>query len=174
MLREYTVFNVAQCEKLPSRITNPPVARPRHHDTRDPLIEEFIAITGAEIHEEGNSAAFIPSVDTILMPPFTTFDSADTFYGVLFHELAHWTGHKSRLDRDLPGRFGDQAHAAEELIAELAAAFLCAEFSIDGDPRRSSYVGRYIKLLEGDARAFLHVRVEGAGSSRLSARPRSA
>jgi antirestriction protein ArdC len=55
--------------------------------------------------------------------------------GVAFHELGHWTGHKSRLDRDLRHRFGERAYAAEELIAELCAAFLCAEWSLDGDLR---------------------------------------
>jgi antirestriction protein ArdC len=64
---------------------------------------------------------------------FVAFKSAATFYATAFHELGHATGHKSRLDRDLRSRFGEKAYAAEELIAELCAAFLCAEFSLDGD-----------------------------------------
>ena len=155
LLRYFTVFNVAQCDDLPARITDPPIARPRHHDGHDPLIDEFIATTGARIRE-GGDAAFIPSIDAITMPPFASFIGASAFYGVLFHELAHWTGHASRLDRDpaIARRFDRAAHAAEELIAELAAAFLCAEFSIDGDPRMSGYIKHYIALLEHDAKAF--------------------
>src|SRR5215470_15176740 len=71
-----------------------------------------------------------------------------------FHELTHWTGHKSRLDRDLKKRFGSRDYAAEELIAELGAAFLCAEFGFDGDVRSAGYIASWIELLKGDKRAF--------------------
>ena len=156
-LREYTVFNIAQCDGLPAGLTGPPIVKLRHHDARDPLIEEFIAITGAEVIEDGNYAAFQPKPDRIVMPPFITFDSASAYYGTLFHELAHWTGVESRLNRDMATRFDRQAHVAEELIAELAAAFLCAEFSIDGDAATPSYIAPFINLLEGDAKAFFTV-----------------
>jgi hypothetical protein len=73
---------------------------------------------------------------------------------VAFHELTHWTGAKSRLDRDLKNRFGTQAYAAEELIAELGAAFLAAEFSFDGDVRHAGYIKTWIHLLKSDKRAF--------------------
>jgi antirestriction protein ArdC len=154
MLKQYVVFNVAQCEGLPAHITEPPAPRLRHHDARDPLIEEFIATTGAKIREGGNSAVYMGAIDTIGMPPFQSFDSSSAFYGVLFHELIHWCGHSSRLNRELESRFGKDAYVGEELIAELGAAFLCAEFDIDGDPRLSGYVMHYIRLLEGDPKAF--------------------
>ncbi|HEU0219103.1 MAG TPA: zincin-like metallopeptidase domain-containing protein, partial [Stellaceae bacterium] len=73
----------------------------------------------------------------ISLPAFAAFRGADHFYNVAFHEITHWTGHKARLDRDLKGRFGQAAYAAEELIAELGAAFLAAEFSFDGDVRHA-------------------------------------
>jgi antirestriction protein ArdC len=73
---------------------------------------------------------------------------------VTFHELGHWTGHRSRLDRDLRSRFGGRAYAAEELVAELCAAFLCAEFSIDGDLRHAGYIASWIGLLKADPRSF--------------------
>lgn len=63
-------------------------------------------------------------------------------------------GAKTRLDRDFRGRFGDQAYAAEELVAELCAAFLCAEFAFDGDLRHAGYIAHWIKLLKSDNRAF--------------------
>jgi antirestriction protein ArdC len=80
--------------------------------------------------------------------------SAYHFYNVAFHELTHWSGHKSRLDRDLKNRFGSQSYAAEELIAELGAAFLCAEFGFDGDVRNAGYIASWIELLTADKRAF--------------------
>jgi antirestriction protein ArdC len=128
--------------------------KPRHGDSRDPLIEEFLAAIGATIREEGNRASFIWSTDTIVMPPFVSFDSASAYYGTVFHELGHWTGHPSRLDRDLAKRFGKVVYAAEELIAHPASAFLCAEFSIDNDTGPSAYIGHYITLLENDDKAF--------------------
>jgi antirestriction protein ArdC len=71
-----------------------------------------------------------------------------------YRHKGHWTGHKSRLDRDLRVRFGERAYAAEELVAELCAAFLCAEFSVDGDMRHAGYVQSWIGLLKHDCRAF--------------------
>src|SRR5258707_959254 len=80
--------------------------------------------------------------------------AADHFYNVAFHELIHSTGHKSRLDRDLKNRFGSRNYAAEELIAELGAAFLCAEFGFDGDVRNAGYIANWIELLKSNKRAF--------------------
>jgi len=88
------------------------------------------------------------------MPAFEAFKGADHFYNVAYHELVHWTAHKSRLDRDLRNRFGSRNYAAEELIAELGAAFLCAEFGIDGDVRNAGYIASWIELLKADKRAF--------------------
>jgi len=88
------------------------------------------------------------------MPAFETFKGADHFYGTVFHELTHWTAHGSRLDRDLKNRFGSGSYAAEELIAELGAAFLCAEFGFDGDLRHAGYIGHWIELLKADKRAL--------------------
>jgi antirestriction protein ArdC len=146
MLREYTVFNVDQCESLPERVTAPSTVKPRNRDERDATIDEFLACSGATIREGFGEAYYRPGDDFISMPRFEAFKSAAAFYGVAFHELGHWTGHKSRLDRDLRHRFGERAYAAEELIAELCAAFLCAEFSIDGDLRHAGYIQSWIGL----------------------------
>jgi antirestriction protein ArdC len=88
------------------------------------------------------------------MPAFAGFKGADHFYNVAFHELTHWTAHKSRLDRDLKNRFGSRNYAAEELVAELGSAFLSAEFGFDGDLRSAGYIGPWIELLKADKRAF--------------------
>ena len=154
MMREYTVFNVAQCEGLPASIVQGKPARVRNPDTRDALADEFLASSGAVIREGAGEAYYAPGQDFISMPAFAAFKGADHFYNVAFHELTHWTGHKARLDRDLKGRFGRAAYAAEELIAELGAAFLAAEFSFDGDVRHAGYIETWIGLLRSDKRGF--------------------
>ena len=156
MMREYTVFNVAQCEGLPERVLNPQAKAPRNKDIRDPLADEFLTATQADIREGHGQAYYIPSQDWIALPSFAAFRNADNFYSTCYHELGHWTGAKARLDRSegMKGRFGDRAYAAEELIAELCAAFLCAEFDMDGELRHAGYIGNWIELLKADARAF--------------------
>ena len=155
MLREYTVFNVAQCDGLPDRIVNgPKVERFSNTDTRDPLADDYLAATGADIREGHGQAMYVPSMDFIGMPKFADFKNADNFYNTTFHELTHWTAHKDRCARNLEGRFGDQKYAAEELVAELGAAFQSAEFGFDGDVRDAGYIAHWIKLLKGDNKAF--------------------
>ena len=154
MMREYTVFNVDQCDGLPDSVTTGKPIRVRNPDTRDDLADQFLHSTGADIREGHGEAYYVPSRDFISMPSFGTFKAADHFYNVTFHELTHWTGHKSRLDRDLKNRFGSRNYAAEELIAELGAAFLCAEFGFDGDVRNAGYIASWIELLKADKRAF--------------------
>jgi antirestriction protein ArdC len=154
MMREYTVFNVQQCENLPDRVITLGEIRVRNRDERDATIDEFLAESGADIREGMGEAYYRPGDDFISLPRFDAFKSAAHFYGVAFHELGHWTGHRSRLDRDLRHRFGEKAYAAEELVAELCAAFLCAEFSIDGDLRHAGYIASWIGLLKADSKAF--------------------
>jgi antirestriction protein ArdC len=154
MMREYTVFNVDQCENLPDSINTGKPMRVRNPDTRDEVADAFLGSTGADVREGHGEACYIPSRDFISMPAFAGFKGADHFYNVAFHELTHWTGHKARLDRDLKNRFGSRNYAAEELIAELGAAFLCAEFGFDGDVRNAGYIANWIELLKADKRAF--------------------
>lgn len=154
MLREYTVFNVAQCENLPAKVLAPATKVPRNHDVRDAIADEFMASTKADIREGHGQAVYSTGHDYIAMPAFAAFKSADNFYSTLFHELGHWTGAKPRLDRDFRNRFGTRAYAAEELVAELCSAFLCAEFNMDGDLRHAGYIENWIELLKADPRAF--------------------
>jgi antirestriction protein ArdC len=154
MMREYTVFNVDQCENLPDRVLTLGEVKARNPDERDATIDEFLVSSGVEIREGTGEAYYRPGADFISLPKFEAFKSAATFYATAFHELGHATGNKSRLDRDLRHRFGERAYAAEELVAELCAAFLCAEFSIDGDLRHAGYIQTWIGLLKADSRAF--------------------
>lgn len=154
MMREYTVFNVAQCENLSDGVKAGKPMRIRNPDTRDASADEFLRSTRADIRDGHGEAYYVPSHDFISVPAFEAFKGADHFYCTAFHELTHWTGHQSRLDRDLKNRFGSHEYAAEELIAELGAAFLCAEFGFDGDMRNAGYIATWIELLKADKRAF--------------------
>jgi antirestriction protein ArdC len=149
LMREYTVFNVDQCENLPDSISTGKPMRVRNPDARDELADAFLHSTCADIREGHGEACYIPSRDFISMPAFAGFKGADHLYNVAFHELTHWSGHKSRIDRDLKNRFGSRDYVAEELIAELGAAFLCAEFGFDGDVRSAGYIASLIELSEG-------------------------
>ena len=152
-LKAYTVFNVEQCEKLPEHLLPVP-AEAINKDDRNSAADVFINNTGATFGHGGARAYYRPSDDSVTLPPFETFLSADHYYATAYHELGHWTGHKSRLARSMRARFGDQAYAAEELIAELTAAYICAEQGFDGDVRHAAYIEGWIKLLKSDKRAI--------------------
>ncbi len=151
LMREFRVFNVAQCVNLPEKFV--PVAE----DVSDVVCDDFagwLKATGADISHKGERAFYRPSDDTITLPKPAAFETPSHYKATAFHELAHWTGAKGRCDRDLKGRFGDQSYAAEELVAELAAAFLCAELAVDGVMRHAEYIATWIKLLKDDPKAI--------------------
>ena len=155
LLRQYTVFNVAQCDGLPEHVmTGKQALAVKNPDERMAEADQFIVATGADLREGTGKPCYIPSRDFIAMPAFKDFHAAPRFYGVAFHELAHWTGAKGRLDRDFSGRFGDAKYAAEELVAELTAAFLCAEFGFDNEDQSAAYLASWIRLFKDDKRAI--------------------
>lgn len=118
--------------------------------------EEFFAAVGAEVRHGGNRAFYVPSADFIQMPEFGQFDDAGAYYATLGHEHVHWTGAKARCDREFGRRFGDEAYAFEELVAELGAAFLCAALGLANEPRRdhARYLASWLRVLKSDARAI--------------------
>lgn len=155
MLREYYVFNVAQCDGLPESIVHGPGANiVRNQDQREADADAFIKASGADFREGVGKPCYIPSRDFISMPAFDSFASKTAFYGTAFHELTHWTGAKHRLDRDFKKRFEEHERAAEELVAELGAAFLNAEFGFDETSNNAAYLASWIELLKSDKRAI--------------------
>ena len=155
-MKGYTVFNVEQIDGLPELYyamaapTLDPVARIDH-------AEKFLHATGAVINHGGNRAYYSHSTDAVQMPPFESFRDADSYYSTLAHELTHWVGAKSRLDRDFGGhRFGSNAYAQEELVAELGAAFLCADLELALEPREdhAAYIANWLEVLQNDSRAI--------------------
>jgi antirestriction protein ArdC len=154
MLREFTVFNVAQCDNLPARCLGTVAPKIRNKDSRDSTVDSFIATLGSDLRHGEDRAYYASSHDFVMLPNFQDFKGADHYYATSFHEHGHWTGAEKRLNREFGKRFGDKAYAAEELVAELTAAFLCAEFGIDGDLRHAAYVSNWIAILKSDSKAF--------------------
>jgi antirestriction protein ArdC len=148
VLKSYSVFNADQVDGyvapvLPVKTFNSIAA-----------LEALAAASGADIKHGGDKAFYSPSQDFIQMPQKTDFSSEPAYYATLLHELTHWSGAASRLNRDLSGRFGNEAYAAEELIAELSAAFLCAQYQINGDLRHAGYIQSWLKVLKNDNKAI--------------------
>lgn len=152
VLRSFTVFNVAQCDGLPARLSLPMTPRPEGE--RHQAAEAFLEATKAEVRHGGNRAFYSPTHDFVGLPPFAAFESAGHYYATSLHEHVHWTGSENRLAREFGKRFGDRAYAAEELVAELGAAFLCAHLGIEGRLRHAEYVKSWLELLKEDARAI--------------------
>lgn len=159
-LKVYTVFNVAQIDGLPEQYkAKAPVPVIASEDGRIAHVDAFVDATKADIRIGGNSAFFSPSADYIQMPPIAAFKEAQGYYATLLHELAHWTkgGNGSRIERDFGRkRWGDEGYAMEELVAELAAAFLCADLGLNLVEREdhSAYIASWLKVLKNDKRAI--------------------
>jgi len=125
-------------------------------------VEAAVAATRAAIQEGGTNACYSPALDVIRMPDrarffdTTTGTRAEIFYAVLLHELTHWTGHPTRCGRDLRNRFGSEAYAMEELVAEFGAAFLCARLGVSPTPREdhAQYVANWLRVLKSDKKAI--------------------
>lgn len=155
-LKSYAVFNAEQCENLPEEFypeREEPDAKAQF--SRNAEIDAYVATLGADIKSIDDARAYyMPSKDYINIPSMLDFENSERYYGVLFHELTHWTGAKSRLDREMSTVHGSKDYAKEELVAELGAAFLCAAFGF-GDVTRedhAAYLQNWLSALKSDAR----------------------
>ena len=155
----YAVFSLDQIDGW-----SPPTAgtadRPEFVDLTE--AESFVAATGAKIVHSGETkreqAFYVPSKDYINMPDKALFDDREGYYSTLLHELAHWSGHESRLDRELnTGRFGNEAYAVEELVAELASTFLSAHLGVHQGFRanHAKYLKSWLVVLKNDSKALM-------------------
>ena len=152
-LKRFAVFNVAQCDGLPDKLVSAPAPLPARelHEAAEALI----AATGADVRIGGAEAFYAPSADYVQIPPQPAFHHQIDYYRTALHELGHWTGHAARLGRDQTGRFGSAAYAREELVAELAAAFLCAALGIEPTVRHADYLGSWLAVLRADNQAIV-------------------
>ena len=163
------VFNIDQVDApadlrarlLPSQAPRPDLT------TRLAHVDAFLAATGAEFREGGQRAFYRHRSpdgqgDYIQMPPRTLFTGTETstpteaYESCRLHETAHWVGAPHRLNRQASDRFGDKHYAYEELVAELSAAFLCAELEITNAPRpdHAQYISSWLEVLKNDTRAI--------------------
>ena len=157
LARGYWVFNAEQCNDYPLHEPLPVAVIERNE-----RVEAFMAATGIEVRYGGHSAYYRPSEDYIQMPEPGLFTGTDTtsateaLYATLLHEAAHATGHKSRLDRGFTGRMPKDEVAREELLAELASAFLCVDLAVTPHLRddHAHYVGHWLEILKGDKKAI--------------------
>ncbi len=156
-IKGYTVFNVDQIDGLPAQ----------YCAKAAPVLDPVQRIAGAEAFLCRDGRKYPPrrrrkliysmTHDHVQMPPFETFRDAESYYATLAHEATHWTRHPSRLDRDFGRkRFGDEGYAVEELVAELGAAFLCADLGLTPEPRadHAAYIASWLKVLKDDRRAI--------------------
>jgi len=153
-IKHYYVFNVEQCEDL----TIPALPEtPAPEFDQSPAVMALVdrlSLSGGLTHA-GDRAYYRPSTDAIVMPPMAAFNGAAQYHATLLHESVHATGHKSRLDRITPAKFGSADYAYEELVAELGAAMLCCKLGIDGDLRHAGYLESWLKALRNDKKFIL-------------------
>jgi putative DNA primase/helicase len=142
-----TVFNTQQIEGMP-----PIEARRQQAWEAHELADSILRASGAAIHHgEANRAFYRPATDSIHLPDKEQFETADRYYATALHELGHWTGHSTRLARDLAHPFGSEGYAREELRAEIASMILGDELGVGHDPMQHvAYVGSWIKALQDD------------------------
>lgn len=150
-LKTFNVFSAEQCENLDA-LQEPPLVI--NQEKRNADCEAFFISTKAEIQNFGGRAYYAAKEDKIVLPPYETFNSANGYYATGLHELVHWSGNEKRCNREFGKRFGDKAYAAEELVAELGAAFMCAEFGFDAITQHAAYIQHWIDLLKDDSKAF--------------------
>lgn len=150
--RAFTVFNAAQVDgyEAPATVEVEPFETVEH-------AEEFFEALGADVTHGGSRAYYTPAADRIQLPPKESFVNPVAYYATSAHEHVHWTGHEKRCARDLKARFGDAQYAAEELVAELGAAYVCGILGLTNEPREdhAQYVANWLTLLKGDPKAIV-------------------
>jgi antirestriction protein ArdC len=168
LLRHYTVFNLEQCQGIKS----PPLGEPVNPIQK---CEDIVAgyRTKPEIRFNNRDKSFyFPSKDYISIPSRQTFNSSESYYSILFHEMTHSTGHEKRLGRfnskDYSRPFASEDHSKEELIAEFRSAFLCAEAGIDNSELDNSaaYIQSWLKVLRNDKRLLISASSQGSKATR--------
>ena len=169
VLRYYNVFNAEQCEGV--EVPDAPTWEPSRH-TPVEAAEQLVAgyVGGPAIVHEGSRAYWRPRTDTVHLPEPTRFASTEEYYSTLFHELAHSTGHSARLDRKLdtdPKPFGSPDYGKEELVAEMAAAFLCGHAGIAPlvIENQAAYLQGWLTTIKGDKKLV----VSAAGQAQKAA-----
>jgi antirestriction protein ArdC len=159
-LKRFTVFNVEQCDGLPPELAA--TAPPADTSLIEPRVQALIATSGADLRIGGERAYYDVLGDFIRVPPPQAYFQPIDWHRTALHELGHWTGHASRLGREIANSFGSKKYAQEELVAEMTAAFTCAALGIVPTVRHADYIGSWLEVLREDNRAI--VRAASAAS----------
>ena len=159
ILKGFTLFNVDQCDGLPiETIKGPSFSRSQLVESNAyQAVDALLATHSVKVRFGGNHAFYDSHLDFIGMPEKAAHDTGEPYYySTLLHELTHWTGHPTRLNR--PGIaariYSPKLEAVEELIAEIGSAFLCAEYGIRNHLRHEGLVLRWIRELGEDPKAI--------------------
>jgi len=152
-LKQFTVFNCDQCGGLPPEIAT--TAPPPPPSLIEPQVEYLIKATGIDFRIGGNRAFYMPAEDYVQVPPPQAYFEPINWHRTALHELAHASGHPSRLNRDLSGNYGTKKYAFEELVAEISSAFSCASLGIVPTVRHADYIGSWLEVLREDSRAII-------------------
>jgi len=145
VLRYYTVFNVEQTTLDPAKYTT------NNTIARDKTADEIYLNYDCPIKFQGSTASYSPGADVIYCPPVEHFKNTEGFYGTLFHEIAHSTGHKTRLNRNMSGSIGSASYAREELIAEIASAMILQSLGMTKTiENAAAYCRSWISVLQND------------------------
>lgn len=159
LLRYYRVFSLSDVEGIDSK----QVLKERANFTIDrcqSVVDNYINKSGVTLSNEISSRAYYrPSNDTVVLPMLTQFNSSQHYYATAFHEMAHSTGHKSRLNRlTSTAHFGNSEYSREELIAEITAAMLCNYTGFDSAElidNSAAYIQSWLKSLKNDVNMIL-------------------
>jgi len=155
-LKAYTVFNAEQIDNVPPHYLVQPVNLTPFEAVEE--AETYFGNVPADVQHKGAQPCYVPSLDVIHMPTRESFATPASYYGTRAHETAHWSGAASRLDRNLTGRFGDASYSMEELVAEMAAAFVSASLGFDTEKSvredHAPYLAGWLKKLREDKRAI--------------------
>lgn len=159
-LRYFTVFNVAQCDGLtvPDATAVPAPGPAEAIDAAEAIVRGMPNAPAIGYH--GDRAFYSPAHDSITVPTRDAFESPAAFYATVFHEMGHSTGHADRLDRKgvaQPSYFGSHEYSQEELVAEMTAAFLCAESGIEAATIENSaaYIASWLQSLKNDPKMLV-------------------
>ncbi|PCH54395.1 MAG: conjugal transfer protein TraC [Flavobacteriaceae bacterium] len=161
-----SVFNASQIEGIPELENQ---KQPKHEWSDGLRAEEIIRHSGAEIkHKNGDRAFYSPINDEITMPEKGQFSKPHKYYETVFHELGHWTGHSSRLSRDLTGARGSDQYAKEELRAEISSFITAGELGLGHDPSQHySYIKSWVKNIKEDAKEITRATADAEKISKF-------
>lgn len=152
VLRQFTVFHARQVDGVPAYRAPTPDEAPWR---KPEAAEVIVAASGVRVRVGGSKAFYSPALDVIAMPPAAAFHTSRGYAATLLHELAHASGHESRLGRDLSGRFGSRSYSTEELIGELAGVFVGSALGLPCDiENHAGYLQSWLDVLREDSRAI--------------------